>query len=87
MDKKKEARVLLTGLWEGKTQNGAAYLSGTLSPSAKLLIFRNGFQREGTNDPTHQLYVVPVTPREGKKSNEQEEVAQEVVTIAEDLAA
>ncbi len=59
-------KVKLTGLWRNTTAKGDMYLSGNVGLS-KMLIFKNGYKEEGTNDPDYYVYLAP------KKQREEEE--------------
>jgi len=50
------AKIKLTGLWEETSKDGKSYLSGTMMPGAKLLIFPNGFKKK-PNDPDYVAYL------------------------------
>jgi len=56
-------KIKLSGLWSNQTQSGDSYLSGSLG-SAKLLIFKNTFKEEGSNQPDYNLYLAPVEKKE-----------------------
>ena len=56
-------KITLSGLWLNKTQNGDSYFSGSLG-SAKLLIFKNTFKEEGSNQPDYNLYLAPIEKKE-----------------------
>ncbi len=49
-------KIKLTGLWEETTKDGKSYLSGTMMPGAKLLIFPNSFKKRPT-DPDYIAYL------------------------------
>ena len=51
----------ITGLWENKDKNGNTYYSGYLG-SSKLLIYKNTYKEQGSNQPDYNMYVA-----EGKK--------------------
>jgi hypothetical protein len=55
-------RIKLGGLWLNKTKDGREYLTGKLSPSVKILIFKNNF-RNAENQPSHIMYLAPSRPR------------------------
>jgi len=57
-------RIKLGGLWLNKTRDGREYLTGKLSPSVKILIFKNNF-RSADNQPSHIMYLAPVETEEG----------------------
>lgn len=52
-------RIKLGGLWLNKTRDGREYLSGRLSPTVKILIFKNDF-KTADNQPTHVMYLAPI---------------------------
>jgi hypothetical protein len=52
-------RIKLGGLWLNKTRDGREYLSGRLSPTVKILIFKNDFKTTD-NQPTHVMYLAPI---------------------------
>lgn len=56
-------RIKLGGLWINKTKDGREYLSGRLSPTVKILIFKNDF-RSAENQPSHVMYLAPVETEE-----------------------
>ena len=56
-------KIKLSGLWSNQTQSGDSYLSGSLG-SAKLLIFKNTFKEEGSNQPDYNLYLAPIEKKE-----------------------
>jgi len=55
--------VCLTGLWENRTRAGELYFAGTLSPSAKILIFMNR-RKSAENQPDYLLYVAAPQQRD-----------------------
>ena len=55
-------RIKMTGLWLNKSSDGQTYLAGRLSPTLKLLIFKNNYKKEGDNQPTHFMYLAPADP-------------------------
>ena len=58
-------RIKLTGLWQNTDKNGNTYYAGNLSPTVRLLIFKNNF-KQGERDPDLIVYL---TPAEKKKDN------------------
>lgn len=59
--------VRLTGLWLGETKAGDKYLSGTVSPSSKLLILTNRHKDKET-DPDYIAYLAPADrPEQAKR--------------------
>ena len=57
--------IRLTGLWVGETKAGDKYLSGTVSPSSKLLILANRHKEKET-DPDYIAYLAPQEKQESK---------------------
>ena len=55
-------RIKLGGLWQNKSKDGTDYLSGKLSPTVKILIFKNNYKQPGDNSPTHIMYLAPIDP-------------------------
>lgn len=50
--------IRLTGLWTQESQAGESYLSGSLSPSSRLLILPNTHKRQ-EHDPDYVAYLAP----------------------------
>ena len=55
-------RIKLGGLWANKSKDGVDYLTGKLSPTVKILIFKNNYKQPGDNQPTHVMYLAPIDP-------------------------
>ena len=55
-------RIKLGGLWQNKSKDGVDYLTGKLSPTVKILIFKNNYKQAGDNQPTHVMYLAPIDP-------------------------
>lgn len=51
-------RIPLGGLWLKRGKDGREYLSGNLSPSVKILVFKNTF-KTGEKQPSHVMYLAP----------------------------
>lgn len=49
--------IKITGLWKSQTEKGEAMLSGTISPTSRLVILVNAFKKSD-NDPTHIAFIV-----------------------------
>jgi hypothetical protein len=64
----KKVRVKLTGLWKTTTGKGEMVLSGTLSKSAKLIVFPNGFKSKDS-DPDYVLYIAPAESKTPEKTD------------------
>ena len=61
-----EKMLKLTGLWANKAKDGSTYYSGSLG-AAKLVIFKNGFKREGSKDPDLIVYLAPKPDKDEPK--------------------
>jgi len=60
--------VRLTGLWRGTTKDGGTYLSGSISPSSRLLIFANEEKGDGSKAPDYIVYIVPAEKKKRVKA-------------------
>ena len=58
-------RIKLGGLWQRRTRDGREYLTGKLSPTVKILIFKNDFRTSDTQ-PSHVMYLAPAEPAEAE---------------------
>jgi len=56
----------LTGLWKTQTKAGAIMLSGSLSPSSKLVILPNT-KKQKASDPDYIAFMAPAEKREDQK--------------------
>ena len=63
-------RIKLGGLWVNKSKDGREYLTGKLSPTVKILIFKNDFKTTD-NQPSHVMYLAPVETDETQRPNTQ----------------
>lgn len=54
--------IKLTGLWKQEGKNGG-YLSGTISPTSKLLILPNTFKKKDS-EPDYVAYMTPGKDRQ-----------------------
>ena len=52
--------IKLTGLW--KSRNGES-ISGSLSPSTRLVILPNRYKKENSNEPDYIAFVAPNEPK------------------------
>lgn len=59
-------RIKLGGLWLNKSKDGREYLTGKLSPTVKILIFKNDF-KTSDNQPSHVMYLAPVEQDETQR--------------------
>lgn len=53
----------ITGLWKHVDKNGREFFSGSISPTARFVIFPNGYKTKET-DPDYYAYVIPSEPKE-----------------------
>lgn len=59
----------LGGLWPGRTRDGRTYLSGKLSSTVRILVFKNEF-RSGDNQPAYVMYLAPVEAADESETSE-----------------
>jgi uncharacterized protein (DUF736 family) len=57
--------IPLGGLWKNTSANGDSYLQGKLSPTVRILIFKNKY-KTADNQPDFQIYLAPVPKPEGE---------------------
>lgn len=57
--------IRLTGLWKGQTKAGGTMLSGSFSPSSKLIILPNN-KKEKESDPDYIAFLAPAEKKEDK---------------------
>ncbi len=53
----KSGLVRVMGLWENSDRRGNKYLSGNLTQSVRVMVFRNSYKQEGGRDPDYIVYV------------------------------
>ena len=53
----KSGLVRVMGLWENTDRKGNRYLSGNLTNSVRVMIFKNSYKAEGSRDPEYIVYV------------------------------
>lgn len=65
--------IKLAGLWKNTSKSGEVFYGGNLTPSSRLLVFKNK-QKRGETDaaPDLLLYVVPRDPTTGRHERETE---------------
>ena len=51
-------KIKLTGLWKSTDKSGNTYYAGNLSPTVRLLVFKNTY-KQGERDPDLVAYLVP----------------------------
>ena len=69
MPKGDSGLVRLTGLWKEQTEAGDEYLSGTISPSSRLLVFVN--LKRKASDPDFVAYIAPAGERAREEAQQQ----------------
>lgn len=52
----------LTGLWKNISTKGEEYFTGSMG-SARIVIMKNTFKKEGSNEPDFTLYVTEPKPK------------------------
>jgi hypothetical protein len=55
--------IRMTGLWKTQTKAGATMLSGSLSPSSKLVILPNS-KKQKASDPDYIAFLAPAEKKE-----------------------
>lgn len=63
--------INLTGLWKNKTKDGITYLSGNLSPRAKIMIFENK-KKTQPSDPDYTVCLAPIDKKAIEKKDEKQ---------------
>ena len=63
--------VKITGLWKQKDKNGATYLSGSLSPIARVLVMPNTYKKE-EKDPDYFFYMTPQEKKGAPKPRQED---------------
>ncbi len=53
----KSGLIRVMGLWENSDRRGNKYLSGNLTQSVRVMIFRNSYKQEGGRDPDYIVYI------------------------------
>lgn len=56
--------IRLTGLWKNKTKAGESFLSGSISPTSRLLILPNT-KKTSPKEPDFTAFIVPNVKKEG----------------------
>ena len=57
--------IPLTGLWKSTTNDGKEYLSGSLNPKIRLMVFPNRYKTEDKH-PDYQVFICENSKREEK---------------------
>ena len=57
--------IRLTGLWKSQTKAGAAMLSGSMSPTSKLIILANT-RKQKDSEPDYIAFLAPYEKQEDK---------------------
>jgi hypothetical protein len=69
MADEKTTLIKLTGLWTGKA-GGKTYLCGNMTPTSRLLIFKNGHKKTGSKEPDYYAYLAANKPKEKTADSE-----------------
>jgi len=51
------AMIEIAGVWEGTDKNGNLKLSGSMGYKANILILKNNYKEEGSNQPDYKIYI------------------------------
>ncbi len=57
--------IRMTGLWRGQTKAGETMLSGSLSPTSKLVILPNT-RKQKDSEPDYIAFLAPVDKQDDK---------------------
>ncbi len=57
--------IRLTGLWKSQTKAGDAMLSGSMSPTSKLIILPNTYKQKDS-EPDYIAFMAPYEKQEAK---------------------
>ena len=49
----------LMGLWVSQDKNGNDFFSAPYTNGTKMLIYKNTYKKEGSNEPDYNVYVAP----------------------------
>jgi len=63
--------IKASGLWLNKDSKGASYFSGSMG-AMRVVIFKNTFKKEGSNEPDYEMYF------DEQKKKDVKEATQEV---------
>jgi len=58
-----------SGLWLGESKDGKKYFSGSLG-NVRVVIFKNTFKKEGSNEPDYKMYFDEQKKKEAKEVTE-----------------
>ncbi len=62
MTAEKEPMIEIGGIWQNESKDGVVYFSGYLN-GAQMLIFKNGYKKEGSREPDYKMYVKKAKPK------------------------
>lgn len=61
--------IKATGLWLNTDKEGNKYFSGSLG-NARVVIFKNNFKEEGSNEPDYNMYFAEQVKKEIPKTTD-----------------
>ncbi len=61
--------IRITGLWKAQTKAGETMLSGSFSPSSKLIILPNS-KKEKDSDPDYIAFMAPYEKKESQPARQ-----------------
>ena len=66
----------VSGLWLNDSPKGK-YFSGSIG-GIKILVFKNTFKKEGSNEPDYELYFDEYKKKENTEDSKQDEVDKDI---------
>ena len=59
----------MMGLWVSQDKNGNDYFSAPYTHGTKILIYKNTYKKEGSNEPDYNVYIAPKAEKTGAKES------------------
>jgi hypothetical protein len=75
--------ITLGGLWKETGKGGRTYLAGRLTPSCRIMVFKNDRKEPGSKQPDYHLVLAPSASQERKEH--QPPTVQEAAKAAQAL--
>tara|TARA_R110000737_G_scaffold245770_1_gene256323 strand:+ start:70 stop:300 length:231 start_codon:yes stop_codon:yes gene_type:complete len=66
----------MMGLWVSQDKNGNDYFSAPYTHGTKILIYKNTYKKEGSNEPDYNVYISP---------NKKKVTENEAINLEEDV--
>lgn len=67
----------VTGLWLNEGKDKQKYFSGNLG-NIRIVIFKNTFKKEGSNEPDYQMYFDEQAKKEDKEGEKKPEFKDDI---------